>query len=371
MRRFWVGLIAAAAAGIGLAATGVLSPQNPPTAAAQAAALRPAQSLALPPPKAGRTRPLVAVAADNAGTETTDFIVPYGVLKESGVADVVALSTGAGPIALMPALTARADMTLAAFDAAQPAGADIVIVPALHDPDNEILRAWLRGQHDKGATIVAICEGAWVAAGAGLLDGKAATTHWHALEGIAQAYPGTAWVRDRRYVAEAGVMTTTGVSASIPASLALIEAIAGHDAAAATAGRLGVAAWAPAHKTAAFTLTAGRMGTAAWNWLAVWDHETVGVPVADGVDEIVLALTADAWSRTYRSSAIATQGTASVRSRRGLVLETTAETEPDRHHLALHGTPGSAIDAALAAIAARYGAATSNFVALQLEYPQR
>ena len=40
--------------------------------------------LALRPPK--RVRPLIAVLADNAGTETTDFLVPYGVLSESNLA---------------------------------------------------------------------------------------------------------------------------------------------------------------------------------------------------------------------------------------------------------------------------------------------
>ena len=34
-------------------------------------------TLALPAPKAGRVRPLVVVIADNAGTETTDFVIPY------------------------------------------------------------------------------------------------------------------------------------------------------------------------------------------------------------------------------------------------------------------------------------------------------
>ncbi len=50
-----------------------------------------------PAPKAGRVRPLVVVLADNGGTETTDFIMPYGILKDSGAADVVTVSTGPVP----------------------------------------------------------------------------------------------------------------------------------------------------------------------------------------------------------------------------------------------------------------------------------
>jgi len=37
----------------------------------------------LAPLKAGRTRPLVAIIADNRGTETTDLIIPYGVIRSA------------------------------------------------------------------------------------------------------------------------------------------------------------------------------------------------------------------------------------------------------------------------------------------------
>src|SRR5262249_57860479 len=51
-----------------------------------------------------RPQPLVAVAGLSRGTETTDYLVPYGVLAQSGAAQVIALGTQAGPIQLMPAL---------------------------------------------------------------------------------------------------------------------------------------------------------------------------------------------------------------------------------------------------------------------------
>ena len=41
---------------------------------------------AMKPPK--RARPVIAVVAENDGTETTDFIVPYAVLAASGSAEV-------------------------------------------------------------------------------------------------------------------------------------------------------------------------------------------------------------------------------------------------------------------------------------------
>lgn len=325
--------------------------------------------LQLAAPKDGRTRPLVVVLADNAGTETTDFVIPYGVLKESGVADVVTVSTGPGAVTLMPALKIRTDMTAKQFDAATPSGADILIVPAMHASDTPALLDWVRAQSKKGAVIVSICEGAWVVANAGLLEGKSATTHWYALKSIAKKFPGTTWVRDRRFVVDGRVMTTTGVSASIPASLALVESIAGRPAADLTAQRLGIGAWGSEHDRSAFDLTARHIAVVAANWLAWWRHETVEIPIEQGFDEISTAFTADAWSRTYRSQATATNAGGAVRSRRGLLIETEAASKPG--HYVLPTAPGATaitLKATLDDIAARYGEPTANLVALELEF---
>ena len=99
---------------------------------------------ALRPPK--RARPVIAVIGANDGTETTDYLVPYGVLKRSGVADVFALGTTSGPMVLMPALTVVPDMTTAAFVRRYPDGADYVIVPALHDSADVAVRDFIKSQ---------------------------------------------------------------------------------------------------------------------------------------------------------------------------------------------------------------------------------
>src|SRR6516162_8877753 len=99
----------------------------------------------------GRSRPLIAVAGQSLGTETTDYLVPYGVLAQSGAAQVIALGTQAGPIQLMPALKIEPQATLAEFDARFPDGADYVIVPAVHDPSDPALVDWVRAQAHKGA----------------------------------------------------------------------------------------------------------------------------------------------------------------------------------------------------------------------------
>lgn len=323
-------------------------------------------------PKAGRTRPLIAIAADNKGTETTDLIIPYGVIRSAGVADVAIVSTQAGTVNLMPALTIKSDATISDFDRDHPEGADIVIIPAMHDDRNRDIIAWVRKQSSKGAMIVSICEGAWLAARAGIFDGKRATTHWYALDKLHDAFPQARWVRNQRYVVDGNVVSTTGVTASIPASLALVEAIAGSQKARSIATHMGVDDWSSAHDSTLFHMTTGRLWRFASNYLAFWNHETIRLPAQDGFDEIALALTADAWSRTYRSRSIVAETAKSIRSRNGLVLVPDLSSDTNASVLEVPTLPAAqALDHTLAQIAARYGVRTSDIVKLQLEYPAR
>ncbi|UTV58568.1 DJ-1/PfpI family protein [Burkholderia arboris] len=330
-----------------------------------------AQALTMSVPKSGRTRPLVAIVADNAGTETTDFIVPYAILKASGAVDVVAVSADEGEVELMPALRMLADTAFDRFDATVPAGADVVIVPAMHRADRPAVLAWLRKQAAAGATMVAICDGAEVLANAGLLRHRTATSHWYSRERLRRRFTDTTWVDDRRYVMDGNVMTTTGVSASIPASLALVNALVGPAAARETAQSVGAQAWSDVHAGSRYALTTRAVAMALTNRLAFWRHETFELPVENGFDELPVALTADAWARTWRSDVVATADARVIESRHGLRL--LAQPANDRHeHVAMpagrHGE--SVLPGVLGDIAARYGDATSGWVALQLEYPK-
>ncbi|HHX4056064.1 MAG: DJ-1/PfpI family protein [Burkholderia contaminans] len=331
-----------------------------------------AQALMIGAPKAGRTRPLVAIVADNAGTETTDFIVPYAMLKASGAVDVVTVSADEGEVELMPALRMLADTTFDRFDAATAAGADVVIVPALHRADGPAVLAWLRKQAVAGATMVAICEGAEVLANAGLLQQRTATSHWYARDGLRRRFADTAWVDDRRYVMDGNVMTTTGVSASIPASLALVDALAGPAAARETARRVGVHAWSDVHDGSRFALTARAVAVALTNRVALWRHETFDLPVETGFDELAVALTADAWARTWRSDVVATADARVIESKYGLrLLAQPANVRHARMTMSADRRGEAVLPGVLDDIAARYGDTTSGWVALQLEYPKQ
>ena len=183
-------------------------------------------------------------------------------------------------------------------------------------------------------------------------------------------------MRNRRYLADGKIVTTTGVTASIPVSLALVEAIGGHERAVSVARAVGVTDWSATHRSADFKLRTPHMYAAATNWVSFWSHEEIGVPISNGMNEVTLALAADAYSRTYRSNAVSISSSAAdVHTRGGLLIvpdrlagdsKTTGRTLKR-----LDDTkPVAALDAALRDIADRYGRSTSAFVALQMEYPQ-
>lgn len=326
----------------------------------------------LMPPK--RERPLVAIIGINGATETTDYLMPYGILRRADVADVVALATGPGPVRLYPALTVEPDATVAAFDERYPEGADYVIVPAMSRDDDPAALDWIRAQAEQGATVIAICAGAKIVAAAGLLDGKRATTHWYFVEAMLERSPTIDYVADRRLVTDQGVATTTGVTASMPMMLTLIESIAGPDKADAVARDLGLPGWDARHDSSAFEMTRSFATTILGNAVAFWNREQFGIELQPGIDEVSLALVADAWSRTFRSRVVTFAGSAdAVETGNGIrIIPDNVATDWPADKLIpafAERKPAEALDQALRAIARRYGDRTADAVAMQLEHP--
>jgi transcriptional regulator GlxA family with amidase domain len=224
--------------------------------------------------------------------------------------------------------------------------------------------------------VIGVCAGAKVVGAAGLLDGRHATTHWYYVRELRRKNPTAVYLPNRRIVVEAPVATTTGITASMPMSLTLIEAIGGRPRAEAVARELGVARWHLSHDSGAFTLTRPFALTVLGNVLAFWRREELGIELSPGIDEVSLALVADAWSRTYRSRAVTFAGTAGhieSRNRIRIVPDRTATSWPADHLVPAvdQRRPAEALDESLAAIRERYGTQTASVVAVQLEYPQQ
>jgi transcriptional regulator GlxA family with amidase domain len=98
-------------------------------------------------------------------------------------------------------------------------GLDIVILPGgnsqqpVRDDDTFLER--MRRPAEAGTLMTSVCTGALVYAQAGLLDGRPATTHWSALDRLAELGQNIRVDPDARYVDDGNVITAAG---SRPAS---------------------------------------------------------------------------------------------------------------------------------------------------------
>jgi putative intracellular protease/amidase len=313
-------------------------------------------------------RPVIAMLALNERTEMTDLLLPHAVLKRADVAEVQIVAPQAGTVKLFPALQVDGALDFEAFARRHPAGADIVIVPAMERDDDPAITTWLQQQARRGAKVIGICSGARVVGRAGLLDGRHFSGHWYDRKTLLKRHPGAQHVPDQRYLIDRGVATTTGISASIPATLALVEAIGGPARAEAVAQELGVSSWGPAHDSARFGLTVGRGVAYVRQGMAFWLDERWQVDVHDGMDDIALALAADAWSRTGRVSLEAASAAGAVRLRSGLRLLTHKPDDSPRLPLAAGLKPVPQLDRTLCEIAERHGSARRERVLLEMEY---
>lgn len=97
------------------------------------------------------------------------------------------------------------------------------------------LLPWLRRKARVVRRVGSVCTGAFALAGAGLLEGRRATTHWRSCAALARQYPGIALEPDAIFVADPPFYSSAGISAAIDLALALVEADLGQAVALAVA----------------------------------------------------------------------------------------------------------------------------------------
>ncbi|MFD4551394.1 GlxA family transcriptional regulator [Streptomyces sp. NPDC058466] len=93
------------------------------------------------------------------------------------------------------------------------------------------LTDWLRRHGPRAERLVSVCTGAALLAGAGLLDGRRATTHWAYCDELARDHPAIDVDPDPIYVRDGHVSTSAGVTSGIDLALALVEEDLGREAA--------------------------------------------------------------------------------------------------------------------------------------------
>lgn len=159
-----------------------------------------------------------------------DGIGPYEVLQRIPHIDVTFIGHERGVVRSDNAMLGiEVDGTFEDFPTP-----DIVVFPGGHGTralmTDERVLDWVRSVHRTTTFTTSVCTGSLVLAAAGLLDGLTATTHWGALDVLAQhgAIPtGT------RVVEHLGrrIITAAGVSSGIDMALRLVELLVDRTAA--------------------------------------------------------------------------------------------------------------------------------------------
>lgn len=115
----------------------------------------------------------------------------------------------------------------------EPNGIDTLIVGAgigAPEPSAALLDL-LRSVEGSARRIAAICNGTFILAEAGLLDGRRATTHWRNARELQARFPLIKVEEDRIFIIDGAIWTSAGATAGIDLALAMVEKDLGGDVA--------------------------------------------------------------------------------------------------------------------------------------------
>jgi transcriptional regulator GlxA family with amidase domain len=94
------------------------------------------------------------------------------------------------------------------------------VLSARSDPE---LVSWIKAAAPRCRRVATVCSGAFLAAEAGLLDGRRVTTHWARAERLATEYPALRVDSDPIYLRDGKYWSSAGVTAGIDLALTLVE----------------------------------------------------------------------------------------------------------------------------------------------------
>jgi len=108
---------------------------------------------------------------------------------------------------------------------------DMVLVPGGPgtpiEKSNPVINQWLRDVSANAQTVMGVCTGSALLGVAGVLDGLKATTNKIDFDWTLPFAPNVNWIREARWVEDGKFFTSSGVSAGMDMSLAVIARLLG------------------------------------------------------------------------------------------------------------------------------------------------
>lgn len=200
-------------------------------------------------PDARRTAPLAVPAGGviNAAfllspdAEVVDFTGPWGVFDYVYLGDdsrkpfkLYTVAVSKDPVTVSGGMTIVPNHTFA--DAPAP---NVVVVPAMNtDTLAPAALDWLRSVEKRTDVTMSVCNGSFVLAKAGLLDGKNVTAHHGGYGSLRAEYPKVNVIRGVRYVEDGKIATAGGLTSGTDLALRVVERYFGREVAKKTATSL-------------------------------------------------------------------------------------------------------------------------------------
>ena len=160
------------------------------------------------------------------GVQIIDYTGPYETFGHAYSNDGPAFNIYTVSEKTAPITTAMGMTVTPKYSFENAPWADVLVIPG-GDVEKQVaspaLIAWLQLQSKDAEVVMSVCNGAFILAKAGLLDGLEATTTAGLIPLLRQAAPKTKVVDDRRFVDNGKIITTAGLSSGIDGSLHVIE----------------------------------------------------------------------------------------------------------------------------------------------------
>jgi len=173
------------------------------------------------------TAPLQVCAVIFDDFELLDVFGPlefFGILGESTPVKVQLLAKGIGPVTSHQGPKSLADDTFS-----QTGTIDVLLVPGGRGTrelvNDEVFLEQLRALSSRSRYTASVCTGAALLAKAGLLKGIQATTNKRAYAWATSQSKQTQWKPSARWIRDGNTWTSSGVTAGMDMTLALIESI--------------------------------------------------------------------------------------------------------------------------------------------------
>jgi copper(I)-binding protein/putative intracellular protease/amidase len=179
---------------------------------------------AAPPPAAPEQPRKKAAILIFDGVQIIDYTGPYEVFGQAGL-DVFTVAAKAQMITTAMGMKVTPQHSLA--DAPT---ADVLIIPGGNvsstQQDPEVIK-WIQERSKQAEYVLSVCNGAYILAKTGLLDGLTATTFYGLIDGLSAVAPKVKVVKDQRYVDNGKYITTAGISSGIDGSLYVVSKLFG------------------------------------------------------------------------------------------------------------------------------------------------